>query len=273
MTKKQNDNIPPMWVAGELRLAGALDNRIIGLLTAIQQTGSLNQAAKQRGLSYKGAWQILERANNSAPKILVTTATGGSKGGGSCLTDAGHALLALFTNLEQQHQLFIEQLNRNLADNPDTVLLLQRLVVKTSVRNQLFGCITNICIGSVNAEVTVQLKGGESIVTTIDLTALNELELTIGVDAVLLINSADIILVVDKESYRFSARNRLAGHVLTVQQNAADVEVIVLLPSGETLIASITPPSLQNLNLSTGKPIWVIFKSNAPYLGCLASPS
>ncbi|MEI6708898.1 MAG: TOBE domain-containing protein [Methylococcales bacterium] len=268
MTKKQHAVSPPTWIVGELRLAGALDSRIISLLNAIQQTGSLNQAAKQLGLSYKGAWQIIERTNNSAPKILVTTATGGSKGGGSCLTEAGHALLALFTSLEQQHQLFIEQLNRNLADNPDMVLLLQRLIVKTSARNQLFGCITHICVGAVNAEVTVLLKGGEYIVTTIDITALNELELTIGVDAVLLINSADIILVVDKESYRFSARNCFAGHVLTVQQNAADVDVIVLLPSGETLIASITPPSLQNLNLIAGKPVWVIFKSNVLYLGC-----
>jgi molybdate transport system regulatory protein len=257
-----------MWVAGELRLAGALDNRIIGLLTAIQQTGSLNQAAKQLGLSYKGAWQILERTNNSAPKILVTTATGGSKGGGSCLTEAGHALLALFTSLEQQHQHFLEQLNRNLTDNPDMVLLLQRLVVKTSVRNQLFGRVTDIRAGSVNAEVMVQLKGGETIVTTTDLTLLAELDLKVGVDAVLLINSADITLVVDKESYQFSARNRLAGKLLRIQQNASDVEVIVLLPSGETLIASITPPSLQNLNLSAGKPVWVIFKSNVPYLGC-----
>jgi molybdate transport system regulatory protein len=268
MTKKQHAVSTPMWVAGELRLVGTLDSRIMGLLTAIQQTGSLNQAAKQLGLSYKGAWQILERANNSSPKILITTATGGSKGGGSCLTDAGHALLRLFNNLEQQHQQFIEQLNRNLANNPDTVSLLQRLAIKTSGRNQLFGSITDIRAGSVNAEVTVQLKGGESIVTTIDLTALNELELTIGVDAVLLVNSVDITLVVDRESYLFSARNRLAGHVLTVQQNAADVEVIVLLPSGETLIANITPPSLQNLNLSAGEPVWVIFKSNVPYLGC-----
>lgn len=268
MTKKQNSSVLPTWVAGELQLVGMLDNRIIGLLKAIQQTGSLNQAAKQLGLSYKGAWQILERANNSSPKILITTATGGSKGGGSCLTEAGHALLTLFTDLEQQHQRFIAQLNRNLANNPDMVLLLQRLVIKTSGRNQLFGCITDIRIGAVNAEVTVQLKGGESIVTTIDLTALKELELSIGVDAILLINSADITLVVDKASYRFSARNCLAGHILTVQQTAADVEIIVLLPSGETLIASITPSSVQNLNLVVGQPVWAIFKSNVPYLGC-----
>lgn len=267
MTKKQYSTAAPTWVAGELHLAGTLDSRIIGLLKAIEHTGSLNQAAKQLGLSYKGAWQILERANNSAPKLLVTTATGGSKGGGSCLTDAGHALLALFTQLEQQHQQFIAQLNRNLANNPDMVLLLQRLVIKTSGRNQLFGCITDIRVGSVNAEVFVQLKGGESIIASIDLTALNELVLKIGIDAVLLINSADIALVVDKASYQFSARNQLAGQVLSIQQNAADVDVIVLLPSGETLIANITTQSVQNLELVAGKRVWVLFKANAPYLG------
>jgi molybdate transport system regulatory protein len=267
MAKKQNSTPPPLWVKGELRLAGALDSRIIGLLKAIQQTGSLNQAAKQLGLSYKGAWQILERTNNSSPKLLITTATGGSKGGGSCLTDAGLALLTLFTDLEQQHQLFLEQLNRKLLENPDTVLLLQRLVVKTSVRNQLFGRVTAINAGSVNAEVMVQLKGGETVVTTTDLTALTELDLKIGVDAVLLISGADITLVVDKGRYRFSGRNQLAGQVLAMQQNESNANVTVLLPSGETLIVNMTPQSLENLNLSVGNAVWMIFKSNVPYLG------
>ncbi len=267
MAKTQRLNAFPMWVDGELRLAGALDNRIIGLLKAIQQTGSLNQAAKQMDLSYKGAWQILERANNSAPQLLVATATGGSKGGGSKLTEAGLALVTLFIQLEQQHQAFLEQLNRNLVNNPDTVLLLQRLVIKTSVRNQLFGCISEIRMGKVNAEVMVKLKGGETIATTTDLTLLTELELKIGVDAVVLINSTDITLVIDKSFHQFSARNRLAAQVLSIQQNAIGVEVTVLLPSGETLIASITGQGLQNLELSAGMPVWAIFKSNAPHLG------
>jgi molybdate transport system regulatory protein len=263
MTKKQT----PAWVEGELRLAGALDNRIIGLLTAIQKTGSLNQAAKQLGLSYKGAWQILEKANNSAPKTLITTATGGSKGGGSCLTEAGRALLALFTQLEQQHQQFIEQLNRNLADSPDTVLLLQRLVVKTSARNQLFGRVSKIQAGRVNAEITVQLKGGALIVTTVDLSLLAELNLVIGVDAVLLINSTDITLVLDANTHCFSARNCLACQILFIQQTAVNIEVTLLLPSGKTLIASISPQSLENMKLVVGQSIWAIFKSNVPYLG------
>ena len=93
MTKKLNKSITPTWVEGELRLVGALNSRMIGLLRAIDQSGSINQAAKQTGLSYKGAWQMIERANNLAPKVLITTATGGSKGGGTCLTAAGQSLL------------------------------------------------------------------------------------------------------------------------------------------------------------------------------------
>ncbi|MGR9015089.1 MAG: TOBE domain-containing protein [Gammaproteobacteria bacterium] len=262
-----SENTAPTWIKGELRLADMLDTRMIGLLRAIDQSGSINQAAKQTGLSYKGAWQIIERANNRAPKTLVTTATGGSKGGGTCLTEAGRSLLALFTRLEQQHQQFLEQLNRSLADDPDTVLLLQRLVVKTSAGNQLFGSITAIQAGAVNAEVSVKLKGGEQVIVSIGQTSLNDLELNVGMDAILLINSAEITLVIDLGSNHFSARNCLSGNVIRIQQSEVNAEVIILLAGGETLIAMITKQSLQSLALMPGMPVSAMFKTNAPILG------
>jgi molybdate transport system regulatory protein len=243
-----------------------LDSRMIGLLRAIEQSGSINQAAKQVGLSYKGAWQIIERANNNSPKTLVSTATGGSKGGGTCLTEAGLALLALFTRLEQQHRQFLDQLNRNLADDPDTVLLLQRLVVKTSARNQIFGSIAAIHPGAVNAEVIVELKGGEQVIASITRTSLDNLGLQAGADAVLLINSADIILTTDTGS-RLTARNRLPGKVLRIQQDEVNAEVMVLLSGGETLVALITRQSAQSLALAPGMPVLALFKSNAAILG------
>jgi molybdate transport system regulatory protein len=266
-----SDNTAPTWIKGELRLADMLDSRMIGLLRAIDQSGSINQAAKQMGLSYKGAWQIIERANNGAPKTLVSTATGGSKGGGTCLTEAGRSLLALFTDLEHQHQQFLEQLNRNIADNTDAVLLLQRLVVKTSARNQLFGSIIAIHAGAVNAEVIVKLKGGEQVITNITLASLSDLGLEVDADAVLLLNSADITLAIDSGSAQFSARNRLSGTVIRVQQDEVNAEVIVLLPCGETLAAMITQQSAQSLALVPGMPVWAMFKSNAPVLGVLPS--
>ncbi|WP_340122271.1 TOBE domain-containing protein [Methylobacter svalbardensis] len=265
-----HNNISTAWVDGELRLVG-LDSRMIGLLTAIDQSGSINQAAKQMGLSYKGAWQIIERANNGAPKTLVSTATGGSKGGGTCLTEAGRSLLALFTRLEQQHRQFFEQLNRGLAGDPDTVLLLQRLVVKTSARNQLFGSIVAVQAGAVNAEVSVKLKGGEQVIANVTLASLSDLGVQVGADAVLLINSADITLTIDSDPNRFSARNHLSGNVIRVQQDEVNAEVIVLLPGGETLVAMVTPQSVQSLALMPGMAVWAMFKSNAPVLGVMSS--
>ncbi|MGZ5052369.1 MAG: TOBE domain-containing protein [Methylobacter sp.] len=268
MAGNSNDNtISTAWIDGELRLVG-LDNRIIGLLKAIDQSGSINQAAKQVGLSYKGAWQIIERANNGSPKTLVATATGGSKGGGTSLTEAGRALLTLFAGLERQHRQFLAQLNRNLASDPDTVLLLQRQVVKTSASNQIFGSIAAINAGAVNAEVVVQLKGGEQVVAHVTQATLNDMALQVGDDAVLLINSADIMLTTDSNS-RFLARNRLSGSVMRMVQDEVNAEVTVLLPGGLTLIATITRQSAQDLALVPGVAVSAVFNGNAPVLGVM----
>ena len=48
-------------LSGDLKLAGRLDARFFALLQALQDTGSINRAARTAGLSYKGAWLLLER--------------------------------------------------------------------------------------------------------------------------------------------------------------------------------------------------------------------
>lgn len=267
MSNKPNDP-NPVWVDAELRLAGSLDSRMIGLLKAVDQFGSINQAAKQVGLSYKGAWQMIERANNLSPKVLIMTATGGSKGGGTCLTAAGQALLQLFLRIEQRHQAFLQQLNQSLADDPDLLLLLKPLAIKTSATNQLFGNISAITAGAVNAEVYVTLKGGELIVASLTLTALDTLELNIGDKVLLLINAAEIHIVTDT-SHRLSARNQLIGKVIRIQLDNVDSEVVIQLSGGDSLIATITQPSAEALGLKPGISANAVFKSNAVILGKL----
>jgi len=269
MPKKSNDNTTANWVEGELRLAGALDSRMIELLRAIKQSGSINQAIKQVGLSYKGAWQMIERANNLAPKVLITTATGGSKGGGTQLTAAGLSLLKLFTRLELQHRQFLQQLNQDLADDPDMLMLLKRLVIKTSATNQLFGTIASIQIGAVNAEVSVELKGGEEIVATLTLSELKLLGLIIGSDVVLLINGPEIIILTDTGNLTLSARNCLCGAVIRVQYDGVDAEVVLQLPSGDSLVSTISQVSALSLGLIPGVSANAIFKSNAVIIGTI----
>jgi molybdate transport system regulatory protein len=257
------------WVDGELRLVGNLDSRMIGLLRAIDQSGSINQAAKQTGLSYKGAWQMIERANNLAPKVLITTATGGSKGGGTCLTAAGKSLLHLFTRLEEQHRQFLQQLNQDLADDPDVQMLLKRLVIKTSATNQLFGTISAIQTSAINAELAVELKGGEQIVSSLTLTELQQLELEIGMDVLLLINDPEIIITTDTDNCSLSARNCLRGTVIRSLCDGVNAEIVIQLPSGDTLVATVSQISALALGLKPGISVHAVFKSNAVILGAI----
>jgi molybdate transport system regulatory protein len=265
---KPDDNIATNWVKGELRLAGTLDSRMIGLLRAIDQSGSINKAAKKVGLSYKGAWQMIERANNLAPKVLITTATGGSKGGGTCLTAAGQALLQLFIRLEQQHQQFLTQLNQSLANDPDMQMLLKRQVIKTTATNQLFGTITAIQTSAVNAEVSVELKGGEQIVASLALAEVDLLKFGIGSDVVLLINDPEIFVTTDP--YPLTARNCLRGNIIRIQYDGVESEIVILLSNGDSLVATITQASALALGLSPDMSAYAVFKSNAVILGALA---
>jgi molybdate transport repressor ModE-like protein len=82
-------------ISAELKLAGRLDARFFALLQALQDTGSINKAARTAGLSYKGAWLLLETACNLANETLLETATGGAGGGGTRLTPAALGLLRL----------------------------------------------------------------------------------------------------------------------------------------------------------------------------------
>ena len=81
----------------------------VELLQRIEETGSINQAAKKMGMSYKKAWEIVNRLNNMANNPLVITATGGEKGGGSSISDEAKQLIALHQSLRERFRKFLEQ--------------------------------------------------------------------------------------------------------------------------------------------------------------------
>ena len=70
------------------------------LLEAIGRTGSISAAGREMGMSYRRAWLLVEAVNLSFTKALVTTATGGKRGGGAVLTPFGHEVLARYRAME-----------------------------------------------------------------------------------------------------------------------------------------------------------------------------
>jgi molybdate transport system regulatory protein len=54
------------------------------------------------GMSYRRAWQLVEALNAAYRQPVITTAVGGKRGGGACVTPFGRRLAARFRAMEDK---------------------------------------------------------------------------------------------------------------------------------------------------------------------------
>jgi molybdate transport system regulatory protein len=71
----------------------------IVLLEQIARTGSLSQAARELGMSYRRAWQLLDDLNHSFNEAVASASVGGA--GGVQLTSFGEELIAAYRDVER----------------------------------------------------------------------------------------------------------------------------------------------------------------------------
>ena len=69
------------------------------LLDAIAQTGSISAAGRLLGMSYRRTWLLVDAMNRCWAEPLVSTATGGVKGGGARVTPLGEAVRRDYADL------------------------------------------------------------------------------------------------------------------------------------------------------------------------------
>ncbi len=236
------------------------------LLAKIAECGSITRAAKAIGMSYKAAWDAIDAMNNLAGEALVERLTGGKGGGGTRLTARGARLVANFGLIEQAHRNFVAQLNVQAGGVTDDYLLMSRMHMKTSARNQFLGRVSAIKPGAVNDEVVLEIAGANKIVATITRESTIALGLAPGVQAFALIKSSWII-VVTGEGGNYSARNRLDGTVARLQTGAVNTEVVIELDGGGTLAAMVSNDSIDALGLAVGARAAGIFKASSVILG------
>jgi molybdopterin-binding protein len=60
---------------------------------------------------------------------------------------------------------------------------------------------------------------------------------------------------------QISARNQLTGVISAIEDGAVMSIVVILLPGGEEVVASITKGSVDRLHLEVGQPATAIIKS------------
>ncbi len=95
-----------LWITGTL--GGYLGVGKVLLLEAIAEKGSISQAAKAIGMSYKRAWQLVEELNALGDSPMVVTETGGAHGGGTRLTERGERAVRLYRAFESEFAAFLK---------------------------------------------------------------------------------------------------------------------------------------------------------------------
>ncbi|HEX7686069.1 MAG TPA: TOBE domain-containing protein [Burkholderiaceae bacterium] len=257
-------------VSADLRLAGRLDARFFALLEAIAATGSINRAARTAGLSYRGAWLILDNAANLARSPLVESAIGGSGGGGTRLTDMARELMAAWRDLQSRHHAFLREQEAWLLQRPALAGALRRMAMKTSARNQFAGTIVDLARGPVSTEATLELAGGQRITAAVTTQAAERMGLAAGQEAIALIKASAIVLVADFAGYVLSARNQLAGTVSRIERGAVSSLVALTLPGGTVVTASVTNDAVDALDLAVGHAASAVFKAYSVLLAVAA---
>lgn len=239
----------------------------VELLARIDECGSITQAAKGMKMSYKAAWDAIDSMNNLAGEPLVERLAGGKGGGGTRLTPRGKQLVENFKIIDQEHRKFVDQLSRQAEGIADDFILIRRMNMKTSARNQLLGKVSTVTRGAVNDEIELEIAGGQRIVASVTHESAASLGLQAGTEAFALIKASSVIVVTEGQGAQFSARNQLPGVISRVQAGAVNTEVVIDLHDGGAIAAIVTNESSDALALAAGKAATAIFKASSVILG------
>jgi molybdate transport system regulatory protein len=76
----------------------------IALLEHVGESGSLSQAARSLGMSYRRAWQLIDSLNGCLKEPVTRAQKGGPHGGGSSLTAFGRQLIRVYRAFDAETQ-------------------------------------------------------------------------------------------------------------------------------------------------------------------------
>ena len=205
----------------QLQLIDALGqtstDKRVEILRLIARSGSISQAARDAGVSYKAAWQAIDTLTNLARVALVEKAIGGAGGGGARLTPAGQHLLATAQALEKARQ--------SVLDGASGMPPGGALALKTSMRNQI-PCTVNE-LQSKGRMVRVLMEMGQAIhsadvaatvplVSRITLESAELLGLQTGMPVLALFKATAVLIVSAEAQFSQADKNCLPGNVQRV---------------------------------------------------------
>ncbi|HEX5711297.1 MAG TPA: TOBE domain-containing protein [Sulfuricurvum sp.] len=218
----------------------------VELLERIEQTGSINAAAKEMKMSYKAAWERVNRMNTLADYPLIDRTTGGRGGGGTKLTPYAHELIATFHRLGELHRQFIDRFSEAGSDPQRLARILNRTFLTTSARNQLPAILTSIETHGLHSTLTLSLSNSDTLRSTITTKSVQNMGLEMGCDLYAIIKSSDITI---SKAHASCHENILSGTIEAMEDSAENSEISFRLDGGTLLIAVEQQSSSQDFHV------------------------
>ncbi len=211
----------------------AIDKRL-EVLRAMHHAGSISEAARVNGVSYKAAWQALDTLSNLAGVPLVEKLVGGSGGGGARLTAAGRQVLEAADLLNAAREQAMARIERSTKRAGLNLRGIAGVGFRTSMRNQLPCIVKAIRKVSGTATVELALVDGQVLVSHITLESLQLLDLRVGRRVLAMFKATAVTIA--PVIVTIGGINLLKGNVARRGSGAAGIEVSLQITTGLALV-------------------------------------
>jgi molybdate transport system regulatory protein len=165
-----------------------LDETDALLLRRISESNSLTDAAKLAGISYRNAWDRLNRLETTLGAKVVETKVGGTKGGGTRLTQEGANLLNEF-----------RQLRKYLFNALEDEEFRGHVAYKLSARNRFKAKIVEVQRGSITSEIKMLVLQPGKLTSIISNEAVDDLALKENDEVEAVIKATEVIIAKKEE--------------------------------------------------------------------------
>ncbi|WP_340819611.1 molybdenum-dependent transcriptional regulator [Methanolobus sp. WCC4] len=168
-----------VWLAEEGKpLIGAGK---VELLKAIDEERSLRKACMKMDISYKHAWNVLNKISERLGKDVVTTVRGG-KDQGTFLTDEGRRLI-------EEYEMNRKFINNTMEDEGSW----ENLGLAISARNKILGKVISVEKDGIVGKVRIEIEP-TALTSVITSEAIDRLDIKEGDEVFAIIKSTEVLI-------------------------------------------------------------------------------
>jgi molybdate transport system regulatory protein len=158
-----------------------------GILNAIKEEKSISKAARKIGMSYRYAWNYLDKIKDTMGEPVVKTFKGGKRGGGARLTLLGEDLIKEYSRVE-------DYVGEILGDAE----YWEAVGLKISARNRLKGIVKSVEKGDIVAKVKIEVTAPASVTALISSEAVEDLDIKKGDKVEAVVKATEVMIAKEK---------------------------------------------------------------------------